>query len=42
MNNALVTLVRKYENKAEATKKFPAVSEFYKKAAQQVLALAMQ
>ena len=42
MNNALVKLVRKYEDRAERVKTRPALAEFYRNAAKQVLALAMQ
>ena len=43
MNNALVTLIRKYENKADKTKgQSFRVSEFYRRAAESVLALAKQ
>jgi hypothetical protein len=42
MNTALVNLVRKYEDRAERVKTRPALAEFYRNAAKQVLALAMQ
>lgn len=42
MNSALVKLVRKYEDRAERVKgKSFLTAEFYRKAAHQVLALAM-
>ncbi len=42
MNTALVKLVRKYEDRAERVRTRPALAEFYRNAAKQVLALAMQ
>ncbi len=43
MNNALVKLVRKYEDRAERVKgKSFLAAEFYRNAAKKVLALAMQ
>jgi hypothetical protein len=42
MNNILVKLIRKYEDRAERVKTRPLLAEFYRNAAKQVLALAMQ
>ena len=43
MNETLVKLVRKYEDRTERVKgKSFIVSEFYRRAAKRVLALAMQ
>lgn len=42
MNPALVTLIRKYEMKAEATKEFPKVAAYYRIAANAVLVLALK